>query len=221
MIMSLEADTRAFANSAPAVSDATRASANSASAVPDTPTGGAATVPDTPSPSTTPPAIRLTQQQALELFDSLASVKPDELRGLWRGQEVFTGHPLEGLLSTCSWYGKRFDDSEHVFPMLFATPRGSIFCANPARMPLSAGLNSLPKPLVRLLFRCAYPYVVTRASGARLRTIEFRGVVSACMIYDRLAVVDIFRRMDDDSLLAIMDLKGDRSDKTFFFRLYR
>jgi hypothetical protein len=166
-------------------------------------------------------SLRLTQQQACELFDSLGPVKPDELRGLWRGRELFTGHPLEGLLSTCGWYGKRFDDSEHVFPMVFARPNGSTFCANPARMPLSVRLNSLPKPLVRLLFRCAYPYVVTHASGARLRTIEFRGTIGAGMIYDRLAVIDAFRRIDDDTLLCIMDLKGDTSGKTFFFQLYR
>jgi hypothetical protein len=165
--------------------------------------------------------LKLTQQQAHELFDSLKPLKPDELQGLWRGREVFTGHPLEGLLSTCGWYGKRFDDDENIFPMLFAKPNGSTFCANPARMPLSARLNRLPKPLVRLLFRCAYPYVVTRASGARLRTIEFHGVTGACMIYDRLAVIDIFRRIDDKTLFCIMDLKNDTSNKTFFFQLYR
>jgi hypothetical protein len=165
--------------------------------------------------------LRLNQQQAWELFDSLAPVETDELRGLWRGREVFAEHPLEGLLSTCGWYGKRFDDDEHVFPMLFARRNGSTFCANPARMPLSARLNRLPQPLVRLLFRCAYPYVVTRASGARLRTLEFRGVPGACMIYDRLAVIDVFRRMDENTLLCIMDLKDDTSGKAFFFQLYR
>jgi hypothetical protein len=51
--------------------------------------------------------------------------------------------------------------------------------------------------------------------------IEFRGVVGACMIYDRLAVIDVFRRINDNTLLCVMDLKGDASDKTFFFQLYR
>jgi hypothetical protein len=134
---------------------------------------------------------------------------------------VYTGHPLEGLLTTCGWYSKRFDDGEQVFPMVFARQNGSTFCANPARMPLSVWLNSLPKPLVRLLFWCAYPYVVTRKSGARLRMMEFRGVTSACMVYDRLAVLDYFRRIDDSTLLCIMDLKDDTSGKTFFFQLCR
>jgi hypothetical protein len=168
-----------------------------------------------------PDTVELTQQQAYELFDSLEPVMPDELRGLWRGREVFTGHPLEGLLSTCGWYGKRFDTDEHVFPMLFTAPGGATFCANPARMPLSARLNSLPGPLVRLLFRCAYPYIVTRASGARLRTIEFRGATGACMVYDRLAVIDVFRRLDKDNLFCIMDMKDDPSNKALFFQLYR
>ncbi|MDR1358143.1 MAG: DUF4334 domain-containing protein [Coriobacteriales bacterium] len=165
--------------------------------------------------------LKFTQQQALELFDSLMPVEAEELRGLWRGREVYTGHPLEGLLTTCGWYSKRFDDGEQVFPMVFARQNGSTFCANPARMPLSVWLNSLPKPLVRLLFWCAYPYVVTRKSGARLRMMEFRGVTSACMVYDRLAVLDYFRRIDDSTLLCIMDLKDDTSGKTFFFQLCR
>jgi hypothetical protein len=166
-------------------------------------------------------SIRLTQEQAFEIFDRLTPMKLDELAGLWRGREVFTGHPLEGLLSTCGWYGKRFDDSEHVFPMIFARPNGSTFCTNPARMPLNARLNNLPGPLMRLLFRCAYPYVVTHTSGARLRTIEFRGTADACMVYDRLAVIDIFRRIDANTLFCIMDMKGDTSGKTFFFQLHR
>jgi hypothetical protein len=172
-------------------------------------------------PLNAPLPLKLTQQQAWELFDGLAPVSRDELRGLWRGREVFAGHPLEGLLSTCGWYGKRFDDDEQVFPMVFEKGNGSTFCANPARMPLSARLNSLPKPLLRLLFRCAYPYVATRASGARLRTLEFHGVTSACMVYDRLAVIDVFRRLDENTLFCIMDMKGDLSGHTFFFQLYR
>jgi hypothetical protein len=165
--------------------------------------------------------VRFTQEQAFELFDSLESIKPEELSGLWRGREVCTGHPLEGLLSTCNWYGKRFDDSEHVFPMVFARSNGSTFCTNPSRMPLNARLSSLPGPLMRFLFRCAYPYLVSHASGARLRTIEFRGASDACMIYDRLAVIDVFRRIDANTLFCIMDMKDDASDKTFFFQLYR
>ncbi|MDR1183909.1 MAG: DUF4334 domain-containing protein, partial [Coriobacteriales bacterium] len=125
------------------------------------------------------------------------------------------------LLSTCGWYGKRFDSSEQVFPLVFARPNGSTFCTNPARMPFSTRLNSLPRPLIRLLFRCAYPYVVTHISGARLRTIEFRDVTGVCMIYDRLAVVDVFRRINANTLFCIMDMKGDTSNKTFFFQLYR
>jgi hypothetical protein len=41
------------------------------------------------------------------------------------------------------------------------------------------------------------------------------------MIYDRIAVMDAFRRIDSDTLLGIMDLKGDTSGKTFFFQLHR
>jgi hypothetical protein len=36
---------------------------------------------------------------------------------------------------------------------------------------------------------------------------EYRDVVSATMIYDSLPINDIFRKVDDDSVLGVMDLR--------------
>ena len=36
---------------------------------------------------------------------------------------------------------------------------------------------------------------------------EYRGVVSATMIYDSLPIIDIFRKVDDDTVLGAMDLR--------------
>jgi hypothetical protein len=162
-----------------------------------------------------------TQQEAWELFDSLGSVGLDEVMGLWRGRELFCGHPLEGLLTACNWYGKRFESSEVVYPMLFCRRNGRIFSTNPRRMPLSVALNRLPDTLIRGLFRCAYPYVATTKKGAHLEMREYRGLTSVAMVYEGLAVTDYFRRLDDGSLLGIMDLANDKSGKKFFFILSR
>jgi len=45
------------------------------------------------------------------------------------------------------------------------------------------------------------------------------GRVTAAMVYDRLPINDAFRRLDDDTVLGLMDQKGPA--KTFVFVLRR
>ncbi len=45
--------------------------------------------------------------------------------------------------------------------------------------------------------------------AATLRTVEHRGVPTATMVYDRHPVFDHFRRVDADTVLGLMDRKGD------------
>ena len=59
----------------------------------------------------------------------------------------------------------------------------------------------------------------TEKSQARLRMMEYRGKVSATMIYDRLPINDSFRRIDNNTVLGIMDFKS--SPQPFFFVLKR
>jgi hypothetical protein len=47
--------------------------------------------------------------------------------------------------------------------------------------------------------------VMKRAS---LRMVEFRDVVTATMVYDRHPIFDHFRRVDDDTVLGVMDRRG-------------
>ena len=51
------------------------------------------------------------------------------------------------------------------------------------------------------------------------RMTEYRGVVSATMIYDSLPINDIFRKVDDDTVLGVMDLRF--TPQPFFFILLR
>jgi hypothetical protein len=48
---------------------------------------------------------------------------------------------------------------------------------------------------------------------------NFRGKASATMIYDQLPVLDVFRNVDEDTVLGLMDLKGIK--RPFFFLLHR
>ncbi|HNA98619.1 MAG TPA: DUF4334 domain-containing protein [Marmoricola sp.] len=130
-----------------------------------------------------------TQQQAVDFFDSLPALRADQLRGRWRGRGLNTAHPMDGLLESSGWYGKQFDDEDSVHPLLFEVA-GEIYPVEPQRgMPID---------------------VTKRASKprARLREVAHRGVVSAAMIYDTQPIIDHFRRIDDHTILGLMDARG-------------
>ncbi|MBF6332128.1 DUF4334 domain-containing protein [Nocardia transvalensis] len=162
-----------------------------------------------------------TPQQAWELFDSLPAVRVDEITtGRWRGDELDTGHPWAGVLLESGWYGKQFDGSEAVQPLLFAGSDGAVFPIDPRRVPLAlagripmAGIRA-----ARALLPVLRPLLRTRTPRARLRDLEYRGKVSAAMIYDHLPIIDIFRLVDDETLLGVMDLRGMTAPYFFILR---
>ena len=53
---------------------------------------------------------------------------------------------------------------------------------------------------------------------AQLRAVEYRGVVTATMIYDRHPILDHFRAIDSDTLLGLMDRKGEAAPLSFMLR---
>ena len=59
----------------------------------------------------------------------------------------------------------------------------------------------------------------TDVSQARLRMLESRGVVTATMIYDYLPINDSFKKIDENSVLGLMDYKV--ISQPFFFVLQR
>jgi hypothetical protein len=170
------------------------------------------------------PNAPTTAEGALGLFDAAAPVAPEAMLGTWRGAELPTGHPMDGLLAASGWWGKRFVDDETVHPLLFPTPDGTgLWALNP--LPAFSGLALVTKfaPLRRRnhrgLIQRARPILGTTAPKARLRTTRFRGVDTATMIYDQLPINDVFRRLGDDVVLGAMDLRG--SAVPYFFVLRR
>ena len=51
---------------------------------------------------------------------------------------------------------------------------------------------------------------------ARLRELSFRGTSSAGMVYDQQPWIDYFRKLDEDTLVAVIDIKGKPMDVGFF-----
>lgn len=149
--------------------------------------------------------------EALAFFDRCPPVRTSALLGRWRGSELPTGSPLDGLLAAHRWYGKEFLDTETVHPLLFADRAGVPRPVSPALAPLGL-LRRFPGPArsapARVLFAALRPVLRTRRPAARLRTVEHRGVATAALVYDALPVVDVFRRVGPDVLLGAMDMRG-------------
>ncbi|TCJ28284.1 DUF4334 domain-containing protein [Nocardioides jejuensis] len=165
--------------------------------------------------------VRADAADALAFFDSLAAVDAAAITGRWHGWEIATGHPLDGLLEPSGWYGKQFDDIDHVHPLLFRTASGAIYPVSPRRMPLGLA-GRVPPSLVeraKPISGRMRPLLRTRRHGARLRNVEHRGVVSAAMVYDDLPIIDVFRRVDADTLLGVMDYREHPAP--YFFVLER
>ncbi len=162
-------------------------------------------------------------EAALALFDRLEPVAEESLIGAWRGSSYASGHPFDGLLENCHWHGKRFESREDVHPLVFRSASGALISVEPRLvMPGLGWLERLPwlgAPWVGRLFQALVPLLATRQSRARLRSMRHRGVESATMLYDHAPINDVFRRVDDDTLLGLMDLKGQ--ERPFFFLLRR
>ncbi|PSN11039.1 hypothetical protein C7293_25855 [filamentous cyanobacterium CCT1] len=160
---------------------------------------------------------------ALEFFDQLDPAAVNDLIGSWRGKSFPTGHPLDDALEVYCWHGKRFEHAEHVHPLVFKTMNGGTASVNPLwALPIVQWLNRVPIPKSQAagrIFQLCLGLMSTRRSCARLRLTHYRGKVSATMIYDTLPINDIFRKIDDDTMLGLMDLKG--TQQPFFFVLHR
>ncbi len=166
---------------------------------------------------------KATTEQALDLFDSLEPVDLPFMLGSWKGEGFLTDHPMDGLLESYHWYGKRFDSPEDVHPLVFSKRNHELTSVNPALLGPSLSLakrGQMPKSAaVGKLFQFLLPLLGTSRSRARLRMTTFRGTPSATMIYDQLPIHDVFRRIHADSVLGVMDYKG--MPQPFFFILHR
>jgi hypothetical protein len=156
---------------------------------------------------------------ALALFDGCGIVRMEEMLGCWKGSGVPTGHPFDGLLEALGWHGKRFGSPDETHPLVFAGAAG-LFSVNPALLPVSLAVrfNRLVRtPPMPVIGRRLVWMARTSKPRARLRMMEYRGVVTATMSYDALPINDHFRRVDADTVIGVMDFRS--IDRPFLFVL--
>ena len=175
----------------------------------------------------------VTQEEAFHFFDSLEAVSIPFMKGRWKGSECITGHIMDGMLSIAPWHGKAFITPEAVHPLVFTDRAGKRYCVDPKKvfrfienkasmMVLSdftrkhrdGSFDAHKLDLIFRSFRTGRP-------KARLRELSFRGKVTAAMIYDELAIIDVFRKIDNNTVLGVMDIKGRYGKKGYFFLLER
>ncbi|WNG27394.1 DUF4334 domain-containing protein [Cystobacter fuscus] len=166
-------------------------------------------------------AAGTTLAEALDVYDSLAPATPTQMIGSWKGTGIKTGNPFDGLLEHFGWHGKRFESLDEAHPLIFRSGGDRLVSVNPGLMPV--GL--VARHGQRLLgsgwataFRLARPLLTTTAPKARLRPVEYRGVVSMAMSYDQLPIIDVFRSIDDDTLMGAMDMRGLAAPFMFVLR---
>ncbi|WP_232824311.1 MULTISPECIES: DUF4334 domain-containing protein [Paraliobacillus] len=161
------------------------------------------------------------QEAAFQLFDALEVVNFETMWGLWKGSEITTGHPLEGLLTAAGWYGKRFENPESVYPLVFQKPDGTLFTGNPALLPLNLPFDKVPLKAISIGMKMVRPFFSTEKSSARLRITDYRGKPSASMVYDAKAIIDVFRKVDETTLMGVMDIKNIQHGISYFFVLQK
>jgi hypothetical protein len=117
------------------------------------------------------------------LWADLATLRPEEMLGAWRGGDFATGHPAGGLLTKIAWHGKRFDSLLDGHPLICRGEDGQLY-SNTA---FAGGGHS------------------------SLWEVGFRGETTATMVYDAMAVFDHFKRVDGTTVMGIMNGKLEAS----------
>jgi hypothetical protein len=112
------------------------------------------------------------------VWASLPAVQAAEILGRYRGSAIPTGHPLEKALVRAQWWGKEFRSVNDVSPLLCTDEAGELF----SNVELGNG-------------------------EASLWNVEFRGEVTATMVYDGQPVFDHFKSADG-LLMGIMNGKS-------------
>lgn len=130
-------------------------------------------------------------------WETLAPATIEEMIGEWKGGEFVTGHRANGMLEKGRWYGKSFVSAADAKPLICLDDDGNKF-SNTEWM----------------------------KGEASLWMEEFRGEVVATMVYDGVPIHDHFKRVDDDTVMGIMNGKSamdfrDGAGRHLYFYLER
>jgi hypothetical protein len=132
-----------------------------------------------------------------EFWTTLEPATIDFMIGEWRGGGFNNGHRINSLLTRANWFGKTINSPTDVQPIVCLDENGTKF----SNVKLSKG-------------------------EASLWLEEFRGEVTATMVYDGQPIHDHFKKIDDTAVMGIMNGKagldfGDGTGRYGYFYLER
>ena len=113
------------------------------------------------------------------LWATLEPTTIEFMLGEWKGGEFATGHRANGFMKKLNWFGKTFHSAVDAKPLVCLDADGAKFSNTEAMK-----------------------------GEASLWLEEFRGEVTASMVYDGAPVHDHFKKVDDDTVVGIMNGKG-------------
>ena len=116
-----------------------------------------------------------------DLFMELDSVAMDEIRGLWKIEYLFTKERVSGLetLSRCC----------------------SIFRLYGKKFLSEKNVKAWIYSILGIKFSIP-------GTTATLKMMKYRDKNSTAMVYNHLPITDYFRKVDDSTILAIMEMNG-------------
>lgn len=126
-----------------------------------------------------------------ELDEFWATLEPAPLElmlGEWKGGEFETRHRMNGQLEAARWFGKTFDTASDVKPLICLDEHGNKF----SNVEMGKG-------------------------EASLWMEEFRGEVTATMVYDGQPIHDHFKVIDDIAVMGIMNGKKVLDNGRYFY----
>ncbi|SDS87815.1 GXWXG protein [Halopseudomonas litoralis] len=140
-----------------------------------------------------------TEQQWLEMIASGEAYSADTLVPLFKQLE-----PVDTDFMVGTWKGGKFDGGAEPDPINWY---GKRFTSTTDVEPL--------------LVNDAEGEVIThdRLGAAQMRQVVFDGKVSAALIYDSQPIMDYLRKVNEDVVIGLGDIKGKPTD--FFFYLVR
>lgn len=122
-------------------------------------------------------------------FAQLPEVHNEEMIGKWKGGYIKSGGIVDLALKDFGFYGWI---GKHYYS------------------------ENKVHALMHQLF--GFEFNIPVLGNARIREILFRGKVSSSMMYNYAPIIDHFRRVDENTLMGVMDVKG----KTIlYFYLYK
>jgi len=129
----------------------------------------------------------LAYEELEEFWARLEPVDIGFMIGEWRGGELPSGHRGEGYLGD-RWFGTTFRSATDVDPVVCIDEDGN-----------------------------KYANTEVMNGSASLWMEEFRGELTATMVYDGMPIHDHFKKVDDNVVISITNGKGALDGGRYFF----